>query len=409
MGVGDRFGRQAAAQLQALQQAAAMGVRITPVWNKSQREHSIIGSAPGETRRAADAAVRACRWTGAYFVDADHIGLKTVDAFIDAADFFTLDVADWIGKAPEPAAAAAFVKQHVGRGGALEVPGVADGVAVTRELLEGIAARYLAAVAEAGRIYRHIAQRKAAGTFVTEVSMDECAQPQTPVELYFILGALAAEGVPAQTIAPKFSGSFFKGIDYRGDVERFAREFEEDLAVIAQARRVFALPAELKVSVHSGSDKFSLYPIMRQALRRHKAGLHLKTAGTTWLEEVIGLAHAGGAALQLVKDVYQQAYQRRAELCAPYAAVIDIAPERLPRPAAVRGWSGEEFAAALEHDAGEPRYNEDFRQLLHVGYKVAAEIGERYTAALAEHEKIVALHVADNLFTGHIHPLFIEK
>ncbi len=98
IGVGDRFAHQAKPQLRACMMAAEAGVDVIPVWNKSNREHIIIGSDPASTRAAADEAVRALGWRKPYYVDADHINLKTVDRFIEPCDFFTIDVADWIGK-----------------------------------------------------------------------------------------------------------------------------------------------------------------------------------------------------------------------------------------------------------------------------------------------------------------------
>ena len=94
-----------------------------------------------------------------------------------------------------------------------------------------------------------------------------------------------------------------------GDVEQFEREFNEDLAVIAFAVRTYGLPATLKLSVHSGSDKFSLYGPIRRALERFNAGIHVKTAGTTWLEELIGLAEAGGDGLEMAKEIYATALE----------------------------------------------------------------------------------------------------
>jgi len=111
--------------------------------------------------------------------------------------------------------------------------------------------------------------------------MDETDQPQKPVEMLFILAAIADEGVPARTIAPKFTGRFNKGVDYVGDVSQFAKEFEEDLAVVAFAVKEFGLPEDLKFSIHSGSDKFSIYQPMKKAMKKFNAGLHIKTAGTT--------------------------------------------------------------------------------------------------------------------------------
>src|SRR3712207_7224856 len=86
------------------------------------------------------------------------------------------------------------------------------------------------------------------------------------------------------------------------------------------------------------SDKFSIYPAIRRAIRRTGAGLHIKTAGTTWLEELIGLASAGGAGLQIAQEVYAQAVGRFEELCGPYASVIDIDRTKLPSAESVSGW-----------------------------------------------------------------------
>src|SRR5215475_9037816 len=112
LGVGDRFGRQGKAQLRACVQAAERGIDVIPVWNKSNREHLIIGSEPAETRKAADAAVRALHWQKPYHVDADHIRLETVDRFLPWSDFFTIDVADWIGKPAKAEVSRAFVSRH---------------------------------------------------------------------------------------------------------------------------------------------------------------------------------------------------------------------------------------------------------------------------------------------------------
>jgi hypothetical protein len=406
-GVGDRFGREGEAQLRALELARRSGVPVTPVWNKSNREHSIIGSTPAETRRVVDEAVRKTGWRAPYYVDADHINLTSVDLFLSSCDFFTIDVADYIGKPAEPSDVAAYsdaVKEFRGR---LTVPGLRTPLNVADHEIEEIAKKYLWPVKEAGRICRRIRSAKGETAFVTEVSFDEAFEPQTPKDLFFILAAVAQEGIPVQTVAPKFSGKFLKGIDYVGSTELFAQEFEDDLNVIAFATRKFGLPANLKISVHSGSDKFSLYPLIRAAIRKLDAGLHLKTAGTTWLEELIGLATSGGEGLAMAKTIYRRAHGKVKEICKPYESVIDIDEERLPAPRTVDAWSGTEFAAALRHDTSNPSYNLHFRQLLHVAYGVAAEMKMEYLDALARNRETVAYNVSENLWTRHLKPLFI--
>jgi hypothetical protein len=362
---------------------------------------------PADTRKAADQAVKRMSWGDAYYVDADHINVKTVDGFIPYSDFFTLDVADYIGQTPQADSVQQFIEQNRKYIGSLRIPGVVEPIAVSEAMLTGIANTFLFAVQEAGKIFRQIKSRKPVDEFVVEVSMDEAHKPQTPAELFFILAAIASEKIPAQTIAPKFSGRFNKGVEYVGDIKQFSKEFEEDLCVIRFAISEFGLPENLKLSVHSGSDKFSIYKPIGEAIRRHNAGLHLKTAGTTWLEELIGLAAAGGDGLQIAKEVYAIAYGRFDELCAPYAPVIDIDRAQLPDPKVVNGWNSTAYTDALRHDSSCPGYNPHVRQLLHVGYKVAAEMGERYLNALQQFAGPIGMNVQQNLFDRHIKRLFL--
>ncbi|OHB75454.1 MAG: hypothetical protein A2Z25_06900 [Planctomycetes bacterium RBG_16_55_9] len=408
-GIGDRFGHQGKAQLSALTKANEHGLSITPVWNKSNREHTIIGTTPADVRKEADDAVAACRYEGPYFVDADHIGLANVDRFIESSDFFTLDVADFIARPADKADVDAFVKKYSKYTGPLAIDGIDQSFIVTTEQIRMIAEKSLLAIRQAGRIYRHIADAKGEGNFITEVSMDETDQPQTPVEMLFILAAIEDEGIPAQTIAPKFTGRFNKGVDYAGDVPGFAKEFEQDVAVVAFAVKEFGLPENLKLSIHSGSDKFSIYGPIAKALKKFDAGLHIKTAGTTWLEELIGLAMAGGEGLSIAKEVYAKALSRLGELCGPYATVIDVDTAALPTAEEVDTWDGQRFASALSHDPSCERYNPSFRQLLHVAYKIAAEIGPRFLNALDAYEDIIAQNVAENIYERHIRRFFVSE
>ena len=405
-GMGDRFAHQGRAQLQAIVNAKSAGVDIAPVWNKSHREHEIVGTDPQSLRDEADAAVKALGWQGAYYVDADHITLKTVDRFLHCSDFFTLDVGDDIGERAAGADIDAFCERHARFVGTLDIPG-SGAYEVTRATLESAAATYLKAVQTAGRVYRHIVERRGPD-FVPEVSMDETKNPQTPLEMFFILAMIADEGIPAQTVAPKFTGRFNKGVDYVGRVAQFEKEFNDDLAAIALAVREFGLPDNLKLSIHSGSDKFSIYGPIARALKRSGAGIHVKTAGTTWLEELIGLAEGGGEGLAIAKEIYAKALEKIDALCAPYATVIDIDHSRLPSADEVAGWSSERYADALRHVQSNPHYNLHLRQLLHVGYKVAAQMGERYYAALRRYEIDVARNVTENLWERHIRPLFLD-
>jgi hypothetical protein len=383
------------------------GLEVVPVWNKSNREHMIIGSEPSSVRQAADAAVKALGWKLPYYCDADHITAQTVDRFIAPCDFFTFDVADSIGRPAQATDIESFVRRHPELQGSIELAGADEAFEITLEILRRTSKKFLVAVKKAGEVYRQVLSARGAGNFIPEVSMDETDRAQTPVELLIILAAIADEGIPVQTIAPKFSGRFNKGVDYVGDVAQFEHEMALDVAAIAYAVKQYRLPENLKLSVHSGSDKFSIYPAIHATMKRFNVGVHLKTAGTTWLEELIGLAEAGGEGLALAKKVYTEALKHREELCAPYATVIDIDVAKLPAAAAVRGWNSEQYTSALRHVEGAAAYNPSVRQLLHVGFKVAAKMGRRYLDLLEANEAVIARNVTENLYARHIAPVFL--
>ncbi|MGM0377958.1 MAG: tagaturonate epimerase family protein, partial [Bacteroidota bacterium] len=194
----------------------------------------------------------------------------------------------------------------------------------------------------------------------------------------------------------------------QGDVAAFREEYEANLMAIDLAIEKFGLPKELKQSIHSGSDKFSIYPVIKELSKKHDKGFHLKTAGTTWLEEVIGLALGGGEALAFVKDLYSRALTNVSQLCAPYADVIDIDESKLPSAMEVKGWTGEEFANALRHIPDNPQYNPHLRQLVHVGYKLAAEHIDQFNALLKKHVDVVGQCVFENLYDRHVKRLLID-
>ena len=406
IGVGDRFAHQAKAQLQACVQLANDGVDIVPVWNKSNREHDFIGSEPQSVFDAANAAVDSIGWDKGWHVDADHINMETVDKYLECSDFFTIDVADYIGQMPEENLIVDFIDRHPELIGSVYIEGIEKPFEISRVYVEEVTAKYLFAVQAAAKIYWHIDSNKS--EFIAEVSLDETDLPQTPPELLIILAALADEDVKLQTIAPKFTGRVNKGGDYVGDLVQFEKEFNDDLAVIAHAISKYGLPENLKLSVHSGSDKFSIYPIIGAALRRTGAGVHLKTAGTTWLEELIGLAEAGGEGLLLAKHIYAVAFKNVDALCGPYASVIDIDVNQLPSPENVIDWSGDQYANTLRHVQDHPEFNKHFRQLLHIAFKLAAKEGARYTDLLKINSKVVGKNVTENLYERHLKRIFIS-
>jgi hypothetical protein len=126
------------------------------------------------------------------------------------------------------------------------------------------------------------------------------------------------------------------------------------------------------------------------------------------LEEVIGLAEAGGDGLELAKEIYSEALAHLEELCAPYATVIDIDRAYLPSASLVAGWSSSRFVSALRHEPENPAFNSSLRQLIHVGFKIAAKMGPKYLEALQRHEAVISRNVTGNLFERHLKPLLLS-
>ena len=394
-GLGDRFGMEGKAQLSAVAEINRMGFPVVPVWNKSNREHELTGTTQESVRKEADEAVKALGWTSGYYVDADHINLATVDKFLTHSNFFTLDVAGSIGKTPESALKREFMEQYresVGK----RAPGYN---------LDQFANTYLVAIEEARKLYEYIRINNTEA-FISEVSMDEVAEAQSPMDLYLILTELNRLGVQVDTVAPKFTGLFPKGVDYEGDVARFTQEFEEDLLAVRKVSEETGRSIPIKLSVHSGSDKFSIYPVIGTLLSRLDSGIHVKTAGTTWLEEVIGMARGGSEGLRLAKEIYVQGLARYDEMAGPYATVLHIDPSQLPPAGEVLTWKAERLVRTLTHDPSCREFNPHFRQLIHISYRIAAEMGDEFTGALVHYRTSIEEHVYTNLLARHLKRIF---
>jgi hypothetical protein len=404
-GTGDRFGKEGKAQLKALLQLWEQGIEVTPVWNKSHREHETVGSKPHLVREEADAAVKSLDFSGKYFVDADHINLNIVDPYLQVSNFFTIDVAEFIGKSAAEKEKDEFLKFIAKFQQRVNIPGIPKEFEISEKALNEILDTFLFAAKKASEVYLYIKENKSE-EFVVEVSMDEVENPQAPEELFFVLATFAFYEIPVNTIAPKFTGRFNKGIDYEGDLEKFAKEFEEDLLVLAFAKKEFGLPVDLKLSIHSGSDKFSIYPIMNRLIKKHNAGLHVKTAGTTWLEEINVIAESGDDGFKFALGIYEEALSRFEELTSPYPDVLDIDRSKLPEVAELKRAGCEEMAKALRHEQEEKNFNPHFRQLMHCAYKLAAEREEEFLMFLEKYRNSIEEAVTYNLYRKHLEGLF---
>ena len=279
---------------------AEAGVEVVPVWNKSNREHSFIGSEPASVLAAAQEAVAGARLEGRLACrcrphpPGDRGSLSSRTPISSPSMWPTPSASP-----PRPADVAAFVERHPELIGTVAIPGIDRPFQITRAEVERIAGKFLLAVQDAGKIYRHIAEKKGAGA-ADRRSLDGRDR--------FAADAAGAAGHPRGHRGRRNSrrrpsrrnspAALIKASITWATCGSSSRSFTTTSPSSPFAVQRYGLPANLKLSVHSGSDKFSLYPIIRRVLPQFDAGLHLKTAGTTWLEELIGLAEAGGEGLR---------------------------------------------------------------------------------------------------------------
>lgn len=400
-GLGDRLGLATPGHIRALR---AAGGAIAPVLaQQSVRENSRTGRTPGQVLDDAMWGAFEEGWQRGFGADADH--LKTtedIDAFLAAGfSWFTIDPGGFVNSAAgdldAPALKAALVALPWGtlEDSWPDLRGRSDGrefqveghtIRFDGDALARAAVKYAAAIAEVSTLSRHLSAARPGGDFDLEVSVDETDTPTSPLEHFYIARELRRLGVRWASLAPRFPGSFEKGIDYRGPIDRF----RQDLAVHAAIARQLG---PYKISLHSGSDKFSIYPASAELTR---GAVHLKTAGTSYLEALRTLA-------TVTPDLFREIYCYSLEHYEVDRASYHVSAT-LVRAAGFASVPDAELPSALE--------SEDARQVLHVTYgsvlnernaRGGLVFAARLFAALRTHRDVYASTLQRH-FVRHLAP-----
>jgi len=281
-GFGDRLGLATLGHI-----AAVKGTKFAPIFaQQSVRENTRTGRTPQQVVDDAKRAVDAAKWDAPWGADADH--LKTVDdipPFVDAGyTFFTIDPGEHVDNGADTDSVD-VLKQKVAALGwdelsALYLSGNGEQVwgQFEAELLMRATVKYGRAIQHAVSMFKRLSELK--DSFDFEVSVDETDSSTTPLEHFFIANELTRAGVKFTSLAPRFIGRFEKGVDYIGDLDALDVEMSKHAAVTAHF-------GTYKLSLHSGSDKFSVYPLVAKHWGER---LHVKTAGTSYLEALRVLA-----------------------------------------------------------------------------------------------------------------------
>ena len=281
-GFGDRLGLATPGHI-----IAVKGTKFAPIFaQQSVRENTRTGRTPQQVMDDAKRAVEAAKWDSAWGADADH--LKTVDdlpPFVDAGyTFFTVDPGEHVDNAADTDSID-VLKQKVAalnwdELSALYLHGIGDQAwgQFDSESLMRATVKYGRAIQHAVSMFKRLSEMKDAFDF--EMSVDETDSPTTPLEHFFIANELTRLGVKFTSLAPRFIGRFEKGVDYIGDLNVLDVELSKHAAVTAHF-------GTYKLSLHSGSDKFSVYPLIAKYWGER---IHVKTAGTSYLEALRALA-----------------------------------------------------------------------------------------------------------------------
>jgi len=294
-GLGDRLGLATPGHVRAVRR---VGGGIAPIFpQQSIREMARTNRTPVEVMDDATWGMFAEGWKDGTGADADHLKtFEDIDATLAVGfTFFTIDPSAHVDSGADTDALAtlrtkvaalpwaeledseaSLRKRYVGQSFAVEHLRIAFDEAVVLRA----AAKYGKAVSHVAKMARHLLKVAGARPVELEVSVDETDTPTSPAEHYWVASELRRLGVAWVSLAPRFVGRFEKGVDYIGDLA----ELEKDVAAQAAIARHFG---PYKLSLHSGSDKFSVYPI---AARLAKGLVHLKTAGTSYLEALRTLA-----------------------------------------------------------------------------------------------------------------------
>ncbi len=399
-GFGDRLGLATPGHIAACRKSSFLPILA----QQSVREMTRTQRTPEEVMSAAQRGIQQTGFTGAWGADADHLKTREDVERLAAAGFtfFTIDPSAYVQNQADGLTGSNLLRavEEVVQSGAFDsirhLEGLyfgkkfdlPDAPALTfsdRETLYRAAVKYGKAVAYAGQMGEWIRQATQSAGGEIEVSVDETDTPTSPLEHLFIGLELKRRGVNAVSVAPRFIGEFEKGIDYKGDLPKFEEALRLHVAIAK-------LCGPYKISVHSGSDKFKIYPILGRVCGNL---LHVKTAGTSYLEALRVVARC---APDLFREIVEYSRQRFDTDRATYHISAELS--RVQPPSALSPQQSEQVY--LNDDGG--------RQVLHVTFGSVLTIGksargrffkdgilETLTNNAKLHEEILAGHFGKHL------------
>lgn len=395
-GFGDRLGLATPGHVQSLRSAAAS--HVAPIFaQQSVRENERTGRSPQEVVDDATWGVFQEGWRAPWGADADHV--KKIDdlaPFVKAGyTFFTIDPSDYVDNGAQTdsidtlnAKIANFPWTQWGRtyqnlqnayGGSLQIGNL--NLTFDEETLLRAVVKYGRAVLHTAAVAAALDEQMGGKRVDLEMSVDETDTPTSIHEHYFIANELLLRNLPVVSLAPRFVGKFQKGVDYIGDLAEFEADLRKQMAILHHFDAY-------KISVHTGSDKFSIYPVVSS---HAKGYVHVKTAGTSYLEALrVAACHEP----VLFRRCLDLAHERFAVDKKSY--FLDCRPELVPT-------SGELTDTQLPQLLADESF--DARQLLHVTFGSNLDTFGDELALLLTNQEDAYRQFLERHFTRHLKPL----
>ena len=365
-GFGDRLGLATPGHI-----AAVRGTKFAPIFaQQSVRENTRTGRTPQQVMDDAKRAVDAAGWDAPWGADADHLKtLEDIPPFVEADyTFFTVDPGEHVDNAADTDSIDVLKQKvaefswdelsalYVNQNGEQVWGQFAMSTQGDAETLMRATVKYGKAIQHAVAMFQRLSEMK--DIFDYEVSVDETDSPTTPLEHFFIANELTRRGVKFTSLAPRFIGRFEKGVDYIGDLDELDAELAKHAAVTAHF-------GTYKLSLHSGSDKFSVYPLVAKHWGER---IHVKTAGTSYLEALRVVAQCKPDLFLKVYSLGRERYETDRHSY-HVSARLELLPKTMDLPSLL-----EDFHA---------------REILHVTFGSAlAQFGAELKEALLKNETV---------------------
>lgn len=394
------------AQLAAIQLATNNGIQITPVWNKTYTEHLQTKSTAAEFQNYIEESRKQANWKADYFIDSENITNENIEFFLPHCNYFTFSISDFISNKPTDDKINKLHKLANTFFGTIVIDELSKPISFTENDINLFADKYLGAIENISKLHQVIQNKKGNGNYLVEISAFDLDAPLSTIETFFLFASLFIEKIPVTVFTPRFSGQILRSIDFIGNIQVFENKLVTNANLLESIKKQFNFSSDLKIGIHQACDKPSLYPIINKVIKQANVGIHIKTAGSTWLTDCTALIQINEDTLDLVKSIYAIALNQIDLLSKSYINKLKIDKTKLPTSAEMFMWPSEGMKAVLTiHDKD---FNPNLRQLMSIAFNIAAEYGAIFTECIIDNNEEISKQHTISIYESIIKPILID-